>query len=186
VGAEPGAEVLEAAVQLPRRRDVACAAEVIVELLLELEHVAQVLGAREAEAAIHLRRDRLVGTRQRPAPDNPETGIGRRRNLGDSELVEVCRRRWFRAQGELEILRCHAGSPVGQCDVEPAAVDLLAAEELVFVNVTDRETRRELFQQHFDKVDTQSRGILNETQLQKYETLRAEMQQRRNERFKKD
>lgn len=51
---------------------------------------------------------------------------------------------------------------------------------------TDRETRRELFRQHFDKVDAQIRGILNETQLQKYETLRAEMRQQKNEHFKED
>jgi predicted ABC-type transport system involved in lysophospholipase L1 biosynthesis ATPase subunit len=51
---------------------------------------------------------------------------------------------------------------------------------------TDRETRRELFRQHFEKVDAQIRGILDEIQLQKYETLRAEMQQRRNEHFWKD
>lgn len=50
----------------------------------------------------------------------------------------------------------------------------------------DRETRQELFHQHFDKVEAQIRGILNETQLQKYETLKEEMQQRRNERFKEN
>lgn len=51
---------------------------------------------------------------------------------------------------------------------------------------TDREMRQELFRQHFEMVDAQIRSILNETQLQKYETLKAEMQQRRNEHFKED
>src|SRR5688500_15798746 len=49
---EPLVERLQLRVQLPSRFDVTHADELIVEVPLELEHVAQVISTGEAEAAI--------------------------------------------------------------------------------------------------------------------------------------
>src|SRR5208337_331710 len=51
---EPGVEALQRGVEGSGDLEVARAAEVFVEVMLELEHVAQVLGPRETKAAVHL------------------------------------------------------------------------------------------------------------------------------------
>src|SRR5690242_13294432 len=52
VGLQPGIEVLEPRVQLARAPGVARALELVAEDRLELEHVAEVVGAGEAERAV--------------------------------------------------------------------------------------------------------------------------------------
>src|SRR5262245_45679837 len=57
---EPRVEVLKRRGQRPRERDAPRAAEIVVKVALELEHVAEFLGARETEAAVDLGRHRVV------------------------------------------------------------------------------------------------------------------------------
>ena len=57
---EPLREGLELRVERREKREVARAAEVLLEVALELEHVAEVVGAGEAEAAVDLGRHGVV------------------------------------------------------------------------------------------------------------------------------
>src|SRR3970282_827494 len=58
---EPAAEGLQRGIQRARRVQVARGAELRLELLHELEHVAELRGPRETELAVLLGRQRVVG-----------------------------------------------------------------------------------------------------------------------------
>src|SRR6266542_3155091 len=60
VSGKPRIEALQRGVQSPGEVDAACAAEVLFEVALELKHVAKIVGAREAAAAVHVRRHVVV------------------------------------------------------------------------------------------------------------------------------
>jgi hypothetical protein len=68
---EPRVECLEGRVELPGQLDRACAAVDLLEVPLELEHVAEVVGAGEAEAPEDLGRDVVVADR---LPERPGEG----------------------------------------------------------------------------------------------------------------
>ena len=71
VGREPGVEALQRRVHRARELDAACSAEVVAEVVIELEHVAEIVGAREPEGAIRRGRDRLVADLLPERPRQP-------------------------------------------------------------------------------------------------------------------
>ena len=60
VHGKPVLEPLQRGVEGPRDADVACPAEDVFEVALELEHVPEVFCARKSQATVHLRRNVLI------------------------------------------------------------------------------------------------------------------------------
>src|SRR5438128_3274067 len=78
---QPLLERLQLRVQAPRQLDVPHADEILVEVALELEHVAQVVRARKPEPAVHL--GRHVVELDLPA----QRAAQRRRHLGSRQVL---------------------------------------------------------------------------------------------------
>src|SRR5262245_63514 len=84
----PGGEVLEGGVQRARDRGVAGAAELALEVALELEHVREVVGAGELERAIDRVGDGLVDDLGAERAAERGGHLGARRVLaGDSQRL---------------------------------------------------------------------------------------------------